>query len=225
MLAACTELLALNSENATVLLDVGTLLYTFGFLTQARDCFTQALNLGPKDMRPLVNLANVARDAGDHNESGHLYAFLQERLPNHPVVRRNALVCLEYDPDTSDKVRLTAARTWGKWAVTQAGGPYPKPRSIPLENRSLRVGYVSADFCLHPVGLLVKDVLKMHNPAHVVAYAYSAGQVSDWVTSEIRQCCFFHDISSLDDRTFADRIRNNKGTPNKGTPNNKGTPY
>lgn len=201
------ELLAFNSENATVLLDVGVLLYTFGFLSEGRTCFTQALNLSPKDMRPIINLANVARDAGDHKESGRLYLFLQERLPNHPVVRRNALVCLEYDPDISDKARLTAARTWGKWAVTQVNGPYPKPRLIPLENRPLRVGYVSADFCQHPVGLFVKDVLKMHNPAHVVAYAYSAGQVSDWVTSEIRLSCYFHDISSLDDSALADRIR------------------
>jgi SAM-dependent methyltransferase len=208
MLATCRELLADHSEDAKVLLDVGSLLYNFGFLSEAQNCFTQTTKLLPNDLLPLVNLANLARDAGHHNESHRLYALLQERLPHHPVIRRNTLVSHEYNPNMSDDDRLKAAHNWGRWAVTHAGGPHPRPLLTPLGNRALRVGYVSADFCQHTVGLFVKDVLKHHNPNNVVAYSYSAGQISDWVTSEIRGCSTFHDVSGLDDAALAEHIRN-----------------
>lgn len=207
MLATCRELLADHSEDMTVLLDVGSLVYNFGFLSEAQTYFLRAMKLLPNDLRPLVNLANLARDAGDHKESQRLYVLLQKQLPDHPVIRRNTLVCLEYNPDVSDDERLTAARNWGKWAVSQAGGPHPRPPVTPLGSRPLRVGYVSADFCQHTVGLFVKDVIKRHNPTQVQAYVYSAGQVSDWVTAEIRNCCTFHDVSRLDDMELAECIR------------------
>ena len=49
------------------------------------------------------------------------------------------------------------------------------------------MGYVSADFCQHTVGLLVKDVLAQHNREQFDIFAYSAGQVKDWVTEQIRK--------------------------------------
>ena len=51
--------------------------------------------LQPGDAGGLANVANAARDAGDHALARRVYAELLERLPNHPVVRRNYLVGLE----------------------------------------------------------------------------------------------------------------------------------
>ena len=98
MLAACQQILATDGVDAITLLDIGVLLFNFGFFSKAGECYTRARNLAPDDPRPLANLANLAREAGDHAESRRIYAALQERLPDHPVLRRNALVSLEYDP-------------------------------------------------------------------------------------------------------------------------------
>lgn len=73
--------------------------------------------------------------------------------------------------------------------------------------RSLRLGYVSADLCQHTVGLFIKDVLKAHDPSRVEVFAYSAGQVNDWVTDQIRTDCTLRDISTLDDSALAALIR------------------
>ncbi len=99
------------------------------------------------------------------------------------------------------------AKAWGEWAVVQAGGPHSRPALRLLNGRPLRVGYVSADFCQHTVGLFVKDVLKAHDPARVMAFAYSAGQVQDWVTEAIRGACQFREAAVLDDAALAALIR------------------
>jgi protein O-GlcNAc transferase len=206
-LANCQQITDRCSDDPDALLSVGSLLSTFGFLSAARACFARVRNLAPNDLRPVVNLANLAREAGAHDESRRLYAALLERLPEQPVIRRNALVSLEYDPDVADEERLAQATLWGGWATAKAGGLHPRPPLRSLEGRPLRVGYVSADFCQHTVGLFVKDVLLAHDPERVKIFAYSAGQVNDWVTAAIRVACTFREVAALDDIALAAQIR------------------
>lgn len=207
MLAVCKQIIATHDDNAEAMLDVGTLLLNFGFLTQAWECFQRGRTLMPKDLRFLVNLANLARETGDHAESHHLYTLLLKHLPDNPVIRRNALVGLEYDPRVTDVERLAQARAWGEWVQAKISGPLPRPSMQTLVGRRLRIGYVSADFCQHTVGLFVKDVLKAHDPVRVMVFAYSAGQVQDWVTESIRGACQFREVPSLDDPALAARIK------------------
>lgn len=203
----CRQISERCHDDPNALLGVGSLLFSFGFLAAARQCFMRVRSLAPNDLRAVVNLANLARDAGDHAESRRLYAVLLAHLPDHPVIRRNALVSLEYDPDVSDAERLAQATAWGAWAITKAGGLRPRPALRALQDRPLRVGYVSADFCQHTVGLFVKDILLAHDPGRVTVFAYSAGQVSDWVSAAIRTACRFRDVAALDDAALAEQIR------------------
>lgn len=207
MLSICRGVLVNSDTDVAVLLDIGALLSSYGFLTEARACYERAQAIAPADLRAQVNLANLARDAGEHAEARRLYADLLRQLPDHPVIRRNALTSLEYDPDVLDDERLIQAKAWGEWAIARAGGHRARPALLPTSNRPLRIGYVSADLCQHTVGLFVKDVLKAHDPSRVQVFAYSAGQVKDWVTDEIRTACTFRDVSTLDDQTLAAQIR------------------
>lgn len=207
-LASCQKIFDTYIENPDALLSSGALLLNFGYLSQARIHFERVRLLVPNDMRPLVNLANLAREDGDHAKSRRLYAVLAGLLPDHPTIRRNELVSLEYDPYVSAGERLAHAKAWGKWAITQAGGQRPRPEMLGLQGRRpLRVGYVSADLCQHTVGLFVKDVLKAHDSARVTVFTYSAGKVDDWVTTVIRNACLFLDVSTLDDAALSQQIR------------------
>ena len=196
-----------GTDDVALLLDLGALLSSYGFLTDARACYERAQAIAPADLRATVNLANLARDAGEHAEARRLYTELLHQLPDHPVIRRNALTSLEYDPEVPDAERLAQAQAWGEWAIARAGGARPRPALAALMDRPLRIGYVSADLCQHTVGLFVKDVLKAHDSARVQVFAYSAGQVSDWVTDEIRSACLCRDVSALDDLALAKQIR------------------
>jgi tetratricopeptide (TPR) repeat protein len=122
MQAICREVTE-ATEDVALLLDTGALLSSYGFLNDARTCYERAQSLAPDDLRAAVNLANLARDAGEHAQARHLYARLLHALPDHPVVRRNALTSLEYDPEVPDAERLAQAKAWGEWATVRAGVP------------------------------------------------------------------------------------------------------
>ena len=210
MLAACRPVIDGTDADVASLLDIGTLLSNFGFLTKARTCYDRAQTIAPTDQRATINLANLARDAGEHGKARRLYAELLVSLPDHPVIRRNALTSLEYDPEVTDAERLAEAKAWGEWVITQAGGPQPRPPLRALGNHPLRLGYVSADLCQHTVGLFLRDVLKAHDPQRMQVFAYSAGQVKDWVTDEIRAACQFRDIGAFNDTQLAQQIREDR---------------
>lgn len=205
-LTVCDTAVTEHADSPDRLLDIGALLLHFGFLTRARQCFEQVRVIAPNDPRPVVNLANVAKQAGDHGQARRLYHALVQALPDNPVIRRNALVSQEYDLEASDAQRLQAAKEWGEWAMERAGGRRPRPAMQALGDRPLRVGYVSADFCQHTVGLFVKDVLKRHDSRRMTVFAYSAGQVDDRVTKQIRHATRFRDVTRRDDRGLADLI-------------------
>jgi predicted SAM-dependent methyltransferase/tetratricopeptide (TPR) repeat protein len=207
MLIICEHLVEMNIHDSDVLVDIGVLLLNFGFITRAKECFMRVQVLAPDDLRSLVNLANIARDIGEHAESRRLYSNLLIRFPNNPVIRRNALVSLDYDPVVTDMERLDMALAWAEWAVAGSGGARPRPVLSPLNNRQLRIGYVSADFCQHTVGLFVKDVLKTHDSDQVTAFVYSAGLVKDWLTDAIRSYTRFRDVAALNDIALAELIR------------------
>jgi hypothetical protein len=145
-----------------MLLNIGVLLQNFGFITPAKDCFMRVQATIHDDVRVQVNLANLARDSGNDEESRQLYGNLLLHYPNNPVIRRNALMSLEYDSAMRDVERFTMALAWGEWAVALAGGLKLRPKLTPLTNRPLRIAYVSADFCQYTVGLFIKDVLTAH---------------------------------------------------------------
>ena len=207
MLAFCQKIMATQADDVAALLDVGVLLLNFGYLTRAQECFERVRWLAPDDLRPMVNLANLAREAGDHAASRRQYAALVTQQPQHPVIRRNALVSGEYDPDVSAPDRLQAARAWGDWAMSRVGGERPRPALRPLDGRPLRIAYLSADLCQHTVGLFVQGVLQAHDPACVEVFAYSSGRQHDAVTQTIRAVSTFRDVSAIDDAALAHLIR------------------
>lgn len=157
------------------------------------------------ELATLIQQAQQAYDYADHVRARVCYAKLMQRYPDHPVIRRNALLSLEYDATVTPAERLAAARDWGQW-VTQ-GADIPRPAARPLLNWPLRVGYVSADICQHTVGWLIKEVLMAHNPDRVVPFVYSAGHHEDWVTRKIARATQFRNVSALNDSVLADLIR------------------
>ena len=81
MLAVCQGIVEAYSDDVDALLDIGALLLSFGYLTRARECFERVRMLAPNDLRPVVNLANIAHDTGDHAKSLRLYTALHVAQP------------------------------------------------------------------------------------------------------------------------------------------------
>jgi predicted O-linked N-acetylglucosamine transferase (SPINDLY family) len=81
------------------------------------------------------------------------------------------------------------------------------PRSGGKSNL-LRIGYVSADFRLHPAGLLMDQVLAFHDRKSFAIYCYSNNAFVDDVTRSIQASAGkWRSISALDDEAVGALIR------------------
>lgn len=186
-----------------------TLFLQQGFLSEAAQYAQQLLALNPQDLGARLHLAQIAHDTGHHQLAQIHYTALEADFPDNPIIQRNALTILEYDPNASDSLRYNKALNWGR---EQKRVPEIRDLVTPhtRENRRpgpLRLGYVSADFCAHTVGRLVKDVITQHRTDLFNTFTYSAGKVNDPITHHIIANTQFRDVSNLSDAQLAERIR------------------
>ena len=76
-----------------------------------------------------------------------------------------------------------------------------------LEKRRIRVGYLSTDFCNHPVGRFILPVIKNHANNQVEIYAIDGGRVRDDYNKKIEEACEqLVNISAMSDIEAARKI-------------------
>jgi protein O-GlcNAc transferase len=207
MLAACQTCVDAYGQQAGVLMALGQLFLEFGYLDNGRLCFERLIRRQPAHLGARLSLAGLALQSGDPAGAVKAYLALLSEYPEHPTIRRNALLALQYDPAAAEAWRLQQARDWGAWAMQRVGPPRLRPVRVPLAGRPLRVGYLSADFCQHTVGLFIKPVLEAHDPVAVEVFAYHAGEHEDEVTQAIRAVSVWRAVGGLEDAALAALIR------------------
>ena len=207
MLATCQTCVDAYGQDAGVLMALGQLFLEFGYLDNGRLCFERLLRRQPGHLAARLNLAALALQSAEPARAGQAYLALLSEYPEHPTIRRNALLALQYDPAASEPWRLRQAREWGVWALQRVGSVPPRPVRVPLNGRPLRVGYLSADFCQHTVGLFARAVLEAHDPTAVEVFAYHAGEHDDGVTQAIRMVTVWRAVAGLEDAALAALIR------------------
>jgi predicted O-linked N-acetylglucosamine transferase (SPINDLY family) len=95
-------------------------------------------------------------------------------------------------------------------AILRISGPsFTTWSNHPDPNKQIKVGYVSGDFQLHPVGLFLKPVLAHHNRTTFDVHCFSNSAVIDPATQILRQFVpNWHPISNLSNNQVADLFRN-----------------
>jgi len=82
------------------------------------------------------------------------------------------------------------ARAWEQQKLAQGVGPlWPDLLTEPRDGRPLRVGYLTADACNHPVGRFLLPLLKQHDRQRVEPWVLSCGSHHDWITEQLQQAC------------------------------------
>lgn len=79
--------------------------------------------------------------------------------------------------------------------------PFPRRK---FSHQRLRVGYLSADFCGHPVGKLILPLLELHDKKRFETFCYNAGDKVDNVTEKLRTASsHWRNITSVSDEEAA----------------------
>jgi predicted O-linked N-acetylglucosamine transferase (SPINDLY family) len=105
----------------------------------------------------------------------------------------------------SSQQRCMQARQWEeRQQQAGIGRLWPDLMLEPLAGRRLRVGYLSADFCNHPVGRFLLPLLQHHDRHKVEVWALSCGPYDDWISNHLRERVdHWIDLRFLNDRQAA----------------------
>lgn len=167
---------------------------------------------GAEEQSLIANAWNTLASAGMQGiiDTQACQAFNHKALalnPFHDAARASDLFTLNYDADlTAEQIyqRHVAAGDW--WANN-----FPERKrkffNRRQPDRTLRVGYLSSDFCRHPVAYFMLPVLLQHDARKVRSYLYYTNQKQDEFTQRCADAAdeFVH-VWDFDEPALASRI-------------------
>lgn len=167
-----------------------------GLVTQAAACFDAVLRAAPRNAVAKNNLAHALQLLGQPAKSAQLYRELiaATQPPLQWRIASNYLVSLQYQQGLEQQALKAEA--------VRIGALMGDAQSLPLPGRPLqaplRVGFLSSDFCDHPVGLYLLPLLKALDRTVVEPVLFCLGGRADMTTGELRALAEWHDIRGMD---------------------------
>ncbi len=153
--------------------------------SDAVECYERSLRLHPNSVDVLNNLASAYLGLGNNAAALETYQIVARADPEHVISRQNIAYCLTFDSNCSPANYLSNAQEFGKVAAGKVQ-PYLSWKRDPLANRPLKVGLVSGDLRLHPVGLFLENVLAYLDFEKIEIHAFSNLSTDDAVQAHLR---------------------------------------
>jgi predicted O-linked N-acetylglucosamine transferase (SPINDLY family) len=181
-----------------------------GDIDEAIAAYQLALQAQPASAGAANNLANALWDSARQEEAIPLLRRAAENTDD-PAIAGNLLFALNFQPDLSPKQILAEHVRWREHFADPLAARITPPTNDPSPDRRLRIGYVSADFRNHPVGLFMLPILARHDKANFEIVCYSGVETPDLMTQRLRQAAdVWRDVAPLSDADLANLIRNDQ---------------
>jgi predicted O-linked N-acetylglucosamine transferase (SPINDLY family) len=128
--------------------------------------------------------------------------------PDFVLAWDSRLLATNYLPQMSPAARLAMHREYAARFEAPLKADWQPHANGPDPDRRLKVGYVSADFCLHAVAFFIEPVLASHDRQSVESYCYYTGTVRDALTERLQAAAGqWRDCVGMNDAELAARIR------------------
>jgi len=204
--AALEAALRLRPDWTDARYNLGAVLTQLGRFAQAEDAYRRVIRAEPGRLLAYRMLGNVLHRQGRIAE---LLAVLAEARRRHPEdfdLESFELVALLFSEGISARELFERHRAFGE-RLERAIAPLP-PAPRPDPARRLRIGYVSGDFCTHPVAQFLQPPLERHDRAAFEVFCYSVGTRVDAFTQALAaRADTWREASTLGDAQLADAIR------------------
>jgi predicted O-linked N-acetylglucosamine transferase (SPINDLY family) len=175
-------------------------------LDQAIACFTMAVKLNPSSVEALSNLGEAFLITGRIKEAERCFQSVLFIDPSCFIAFSNYLLTINYDPELKPLRLYEEHRKFGS-AITKPQTSSAFTNTM-TQTRRLRIGYVSADFCNHPVSRFLEPVLTNHYATDFEVFCYSAVKNPDAKTDQLRRLpSHWSDIAGMPDHDLAEKIR------------------
>jgi predicted O-linked N-acetylglucosamine transferase (SPINDLY family) len=179
-----------------------------GEFGKAEEWFVKALSLAPGAASTFSNLGLLYLEQGQTAKAIACYDQALRQRPDWDTAWDNKLMGLCYQSLPKATV-AEAHRQWGERHGKLLAQDQPK-RQAGQPARSIRIGYVSADFRRHSVSCFMEPVLAHHDRTHFEVYCYANVARPDEVTECLKSMATWRDIAALSDDEAARLVREDK---------------
>jgi predicted O-linked N-acetylglucosamine transferase (SPINDLY family) len=206
--ACCRRALELNPNLADAHMNLAIIAEAHGDADQAIACYRRAIDAWPDFVEAHHNLGGALAKQGRHEEALLHFCRALEKRPDFATTRSNALLALQYQ----DGVTLSQLGEAHRQYELRHAAPF-RTAWRPHENsrspeRKLRLGFVSADLCFHPVGVFLVRALENLDPIQAETICYSDGDREDAMTNRLRAAANgWRDVRALSDDQLTEQLR------------------
>jgi len=202
--------LALNPDYPEAMCNLGIALSLLGRPLEAAPVLKQALARRARFVEAHIGLGMTLCSLGDLKGAEDELRRALVIDPDSLDARTILIFALNYQPGSPSKLLLDEARGFGAVVARQAT-PFEQWSNVPDPGRRLRVGFVSGDFCQHPVAQFLEHVLetlKTDQGHRLELVAYHTRPYSDAFTQRLRgHFSVWRDVAKYEDEALAEQVR------------------
>ena len=206
--------LELDPQCARAHNNLGNVFRDQGKLDEAVACYRQAMEVQPDFAAAHYNLGNALKDQGKPDEAVTCYRRVLELQPSFAAAHSNLLYTLNFchlDSGWDARKIYEEHRRWDQDHAQHLANfiePHANDRS---PGRRLRIGYVSPNFRLHPVGIFLLPLLESHAHRDFEVFCYADVVRPDAMTARLRGSAdVWRNILGLADDQVADLVRQDR---------------
>ena len=199
----------MDPSNVSYLNNLGAAALELGLNTEALECFEQAVEKNPKLPTARNNIGNLLKDRARGMDALPQYRKSMELNPDDRDAPSNYLLCHMYIPDIDPKLVFEEHKKWG---ISTTKKFPPAFKSKPREaGAKIRVGFLSADLCHHPVAHFIEPIFRGYDRERFEFVAYGDQRKSDEFSARFaKQVDLWRETSSYDDRALAKLIHDDR---------------
>ncbi len=207
--------LLLNPRDADTYNNLGNVQRELGQLDLAIESYQKALSLNPQLYHAKVHLVHQKQHMCDWQGLDDEIAEIRNWVKTQPSAQISPFAFLAMPNTTAEEQRACA----DNWVNNRYAGLIQHRKQLNLGHdtqsatakpaqKRIKIGYLSADFRLHPLAFLVSELIELHDRSkfEVIAFSYGVNDKSGARTRLEKAFDQFHDIRQLSEIDAAKKI-------------------
>jgi len=200
----------LTPDDADIYNNLGNIQRELGQLDLAIASYQKALALNPQLYHAKMHLVHQKQHICDWNGLAAEIAEIRNWVKTIPTAQISPFAFLAMPGTTAEEQKL-CADNWvnNRYAsLIELGKQLSFTHEPASANRKIKIGYMSADFRLHPLAFLISELLELHDRSQfeIIGFSYSADDKTDARKRIENAFDTFYDIRQLSEIDAAKKI-------------------